>query len=121
MYVEDDLGPRLSVHMVLRKTEYEFETAENGGDGLKKIQETTVPYDLIITGIAMPVMCGDEMISIIRRKGLTMPILVITGQYERGCKLVREKLVSACIPKPYNLNEIMNTVELLLSESLGTC
>ena len=107
--------------MLLRRTGYVFEMAENGEDGLKKIEETTVPYDLIITGIVMPVMCGDEMVSIICRKGLTMPILVITWQYERCYKLIRQCLVSACIPKPYNLNDILNNVKLLPSDSLGTC
>ncbi len=121
LYVEDDLGPRESVSMILKGDNYEINMAEDGSEGLKKIQESAQPYDLIITGIMMPGMNGDEMVSIIRKADTTTPILVISGNYDRGSELLKEGLVSACFEKPYKLDEVKNMVTLLLSDARGTC
>ncbi len=116
LVVEDDLGPRESLRLILKPI-YDVSTAEDGSEGLQKILESAQPYDLIITGIKMHGMCGDEMISIIRETDTETPILVITGGcYERGCELVKEGLVSACLEKPYSLSEIESMVKQLLGD-----
>jgi two-component system response regulator PilR (NtrC family) len=121
LVVEDDLGPRESFRMIL-KPFYNVSTAEDGSEGLQKIKEAAQPYDLIITGIKMHGMNGDEMVSLFRETDTETPILVITGGcYERGCQLVKEGLVSACFDKPYNLDEVKSMVELLLTDTRGTC
>jgi len=116
LVVDDDLGPRELLRMILTSNGYYVSTAEDGSGGLDEIQKAKVPYDLIITGIAMPGMQGDEMISIIRETDKDIPILVVSGgRYERGCELVKEGMVSACFPKPFNSDELLNKVEQLLS------
>jgi DNA-binding NtrC family response regulator len=121
LVVDDDLGPRESLRLIFKPI-YDVSTAEDGSEGLQKIQESAQPYDLIITGIAMPGMCGDEMVSIIRATDTATPILVISGgRYEKGCELLKEGLVSACFAKPFKLDDVKNMVKLLLSDDLGTC
>ena len=116
LYVEDDFGSRSALPLILKDGEYEIHTAEDGIEGLRKLQESAQPYDLIITGIAMPGMDGDEMVSIIRETNMDTPILVISGgRYERGCELIKQGLVSACLPKPFGLDEVVNIVKLLLN------
>ncbi len=120
LYVEDDLGPRESVSMILKDGNYEINMAVDGSEGLQKIRESAQPYDLIITGIMMPGMNGDEMVTIIRETDKDTPIIVISGNYERGSTLFKEGLVSACFAKPYNLHDVKSMVTLLLSDSRGT-
>ena len=122
LYVDDDENTRCLVKDVLTEGGYSVSTAEDGSDGLDKIQKTRKPYDLIITGIFMGDMNGDEMISIIRKNNIDTPILVISGGgYDRGCELVKESLVSACLPKPFNTNDLLNMVKILISDTLGAC
>ena len=122
LYVDDDENTRCLVKDILTEGGYGISTAEDGSDGLDKLQVTKVPYDLIITGIAMPGMQGDEMISIIRKTDTDIPILVISGgRYERGCELVKEGMVSACFPKPFECIDVLNMVKLLISDDLGSC
>ena len=122
LYVDDDENTRCLVKDILTEGGYGISTAKEGIDGLDKIQKTKEPYDLIITGIAMPGMQGDEMISIIRKTDTDIPILVISGgRYKRGCELVKEGMVSACFPKPFEYIDVLNMVKLLLSDDLGSC
>ena len=122
LYVDDDENTRCLGKDILTEGGYSVITAEDGSDGLDKLQVTKEPYDLIITGIAMPGMQGDEMISIIRKTDTDIPILVISGgRYKRGCELVKEGMVSACFPKPFEYIDVFNMVKLLLSDDLGGC
>ena len=122
LYVEDDLETQCILPLILKDINYKITMAEDGSEGLQKIQESAEHYDLIITGIMMPGMCGDEMVSIIRATDTETPILIISGgHYEKGCELLKEGLVSACFAKPFKLDEVKNMVKLLLSDDWGTC
>ena len=119
--VDDDVGPRESLRMILTSNGYYVSTAEDASGALQKLQEAVTPYDLIITGIIMPGMRGDEMISKICRDNMDIPIIVVSGNHKKGCELVKEGLVSAFFPKPYTVTDLLNTVKILISDTLGTC
>ena len=40
--IDDDFGFREAVKLILTKAGYELETAENGEEGLRKIEETRI-------------------------------------------------------------------------------
>ena len=118
LYVEDDRRTRELLHYLLTEEGYDLEMGEEGSEGLEKIEETRVPFDLIITGIAMPGMSGDDMVYFIRKWNKTVPILVISGgRYSRGCELVEAGLAQNCLPKPFKLDDLIVEVNLLLTGS----
>ncbi len=122
LVVEDDEDTGDLLKTIVEIEGYHVTTAEDGRDALERLQESTTPFDLIITGIAMPGMSGDEMIHIIRKTDKDIPILVISGgRYERGCELVKEGLVIDCMPKPFKVRSLANMINLLISDNMGTC
>lgn len=123
LIVDDELGPRESLRLILGPL-YELDMAEDGIEALNKLKESS--YDLIITDTRMPCMCGDEMISIIRKDiDMNVPIIVFDAGniHEPYHTMLKKGLISACIPKPYSLQEVMSTIEieLLLSNVFRNC
>ncbi len=117
LVVDDELGPRESLKMVLKLTGYtDVDTAEDAIDALKKLKDKT--YDLITTCLRMPGMDGLEMISIIRREiDEKVPIVIISGYISKSVyKFVRQGVVSAMHAKPYSLQAVSTTVKLLIDD-----
>ncbi len=59
----------------------EVETAENGAEALKKIQNRP-DTDLIISDMNMPEMNGMELLRHIQKEGKKLPFIVLTGNKE---------------------------------------
>ena len=122
LYVEDDELARNILVDTLTDAGCSVSTAVEGSEGLVKIQEQEKPFDLIITGIFTTVLSGTDMIEIIRQTDSHTPILVVSGSgYEIGCELVKKGLASSCLSKPYKYNDLVNMVNLFLSDDVGTC
>ncbi|AKM82186.1 TPA: response regulator [Candidatus Berkelbacteria bacterium] len=58
---------------------YEVLTAENGQKGLDCMKENHI--DLILTDFQMPVMTGPEMISALRQAQVSIPIILMSGDF----------------------------------------
>ena len=89
-------------------------TARNGVEGIAKIE--TMPVDLILTDLDMPVMDGYGVISH-RNKGYQqVPLFVMSGNCSPE---VREKLdglgVSECIEKPFFFEQIRSKIARALN------
>ena len=54
-------------------------TAANGLDGLKHIEENEAEIDLVITDLVMPDISGVGVISIVKKKYPSIPVIAITG------------------------------------------
>lgn len=81
LLVEDDATIRVFLRRhLLRMHALSVVEAENGLDGLRNISNP-IP-DLIITDLSMPGMNGVDFITEVRKSGLRMPIIAITGAAE---------------------------------------
>ena len=123
LVVDDDLGAREGIKMVLLKNcNVDVDTAEDSQEALKKLKENK--YDLITTDLRRPGMHGVEFVSIIRKDiDKDIPIIVITGFGSNKSRehLLEGGLVSAYFGKPFSSSEIANTVTLLISDDCGNC
>lgn len=77
LYVEDEESVRTSMYDILCIFFDTIHIAENGIEGLEKLQQHTV--DMVITDIQMPRMNGLEMIENIRRDNPNLPIVITTA------------------------------------------
>ena len=77
LYVEDDKEARISTLKFFKSFFLNVDTALNGEDAWLKFQNNK--YDIVITDINMPEMCGIELISKIREYNPTLPILVLSA------------------------------------------
>lgn len=113
VYAEDNVETREGIARFIRRRVKEVHEANNGQEGL----ELTRQYhpDAVLTDLEMPVMNGMEMIKKIREEfGPDTPIIVTTG-YSDEEHYTDE--ANAFLYKPIQLDEILETMEKLLSKS----
>lgn len=117
LVIDDDYPIRVSLRSLLEQMGHVVREASNGSSGMKFCSSES--FDLVITDIYMPVLNGLETIALLRRWGLTMPILAMseseTRQSQDVLKLAIEKGANMTLLKPYTQDEIRTAVNVLLS------
>lgn len=115
LLVDDETGFAELLRDLLRMDNYEVEVANDGVEGVEKIQ--TFKPDVIISDIVMPRMSGFEMFKKLKSSTETasIPFLFITGfQDERVLAEARKIGVFGILQKPIDLEQIENRVSALL-------
>jgi DNA-binding NtrC family response regulator len=97
-------------------TKYEVLTAANGLDGLKYIEEKETEIDLVITDLVMPDISGVGVISIVKKKYPTIPVIAITGWGEHPEALATEADADLVLEKPFELAELDKSVADLIAK-----
>lgn len=78
LIVDDDIFVREMLSSILEASGYTIVTAENGLEALEMcIADPTI--DLIVSDVNMPEMDGIQLIKEIRKQGLDVPIIMVTG------------------------------------------
>jgi signal transduction histidine kinase len=109
LVVDDDLGPRESMRMILKPLHNVF-TAEDGEAALRMIQEKDI--DLVTLDIKMPGMSGIDVLKEIKKINPNIEVIIVTGY--GTLKTATEAMrfgVNNYITKPYNLNEITSLID----------
>jgi DNA-binding NtrC family response regulator len=94
---------------------YEITTANNGLDGLKAIDQIGNGIDLVITDLVMPELSGVVLISIVKKKYPTTPVIAMTGWGDHPAALAREANADRLLLKPFGLESLEGCVTELLS------
>lgn len=104
----------LCASMALEDAGYTVVLALNGEAGL----EEAIAYapDLILTDYMMPWMDGLSMISALREKGSTTPIILATAIPEASLGTNSHPLYDAYLGKPYHDEALVAAVRRLLRE-----
>lgn len=109
LVVDDDKDIRETIREVLEAEGYSVATAENGAAALEQLRR--VHPQLILLDLTMPVMDGisfreeqmnDDSLAAI-------PTIVMSARTHPG-KDAGPLLVRACLPKPLDLDELLNLV-----------
>jgi CheY-like chemotaxis protein len=86
LLVDDDPQVRDLLTMRLARAHFEVQQAEDGIDALVKLRHK-LPA-VIITDLSMPGMSGIELISVVRRRFPSIPVIALTGGFP--CELPAE-------------------------------
>jgi DNA-binding response OmpR family regulator len=97
---------------------YEVSTAYNGLDGIKEFDKSDGCLDLVITDLVMPEISGVGVISVIKMKSPTMPVIALTGWGEYPGALARNAKADLVLNKPFELEDLDRHVEELLARKL---
>jgi CheY-like chemotaxis protein len=81
LIVEDEPRLREVAKLVLESQGYEVHTAEDGFEALIALKRS-LP-DIIISDLSMPNMNGFELLSVVRRRFPTIPVIVISGKFSQ--------------------------------------
>ena len=77
LVLEDDRELAEQIATMLRNENFAVDVVHDGEEGLEYGQDT--PYDAVILDPGLPTMDGFSVLRRWREKGLTMPVIVLTG------------------------------------------
>jgi DNA-binding response OmpR family regulator len=113
LLVEDDMGLSRMVRDWLTFEHHLVETADNGRDGLDKLQ--FYQYDLVILDWELPEMTGIEICKEFRSRGGTTPVLMLTGKGTIGDKESGyDAGADDYLTKPFHMKELSLRLKALL-------
>jgi putative two-component system response regulator len=112
LIVDDELGPRESLGMIL-KPSFNVFSSEDGKQALQIIKNTNV--DIVTLDLKMPVMSGEEVLKRIKAYDPTIEVVIITGYGTLKSAVEAIKYnVFDYILKPFNVSDILATVKRCL-------
>ncbi|MEA5123100.1 response regulator [Xanthomonas floridensis] len=117
LLVDDTDVVRMMVSEVLTDAGYLVLEAEDANGALTHLR-TEVPIDLVVSDVGLPGMNGRDMADLARVLRPGLPILFITGYAENA--ITRQEFLAdgmALLPKPFSLNDLLNTVGQMLDSS----
>lgn len=115
LIIDDDEGLTEPLQLAIEAEGYEVLTAHDGNEGLMKI-ERDAP-DLVLLDLVMPRRSGFAVLdSIINNKQRAPKIVMVTGNSEpKYRELALDRGVDRFIPKPYHIEDLVQTVNELLT------
>ena len=119
LIIDDDLDTLRLVGLMLQKQGYEIAAANNGEQGLRKVEEEDP--DLILLDVMMPDMDGYEVARRLRLNSQTasIPILMFTAKAQLDDKVTGfEAGVDDYLTKPTHPTELHAHVKALLARSV---
>ncbi len=110
MLVEDDDDVREIVRELLEEAGFRVTWAANGSDALEQLRIGPAPR-VILLDLRMPVMDGLEFRTAQRQDPALAPIPVVVLSANDGVdRKVREMQVDGYLPKPFEMAELIETV-----------
>jgi PAS domain S-box-containing protein len=108
LIVDDQLGPRESLRVVLQRA-YDVQTAEGGRAALQQI--TAFRPDLVITDIKMPEMDGLELLRRIKRVDPSIEVVLITAYASvETVKMALSYGAFEYLIKPFSIQDLESVV-----------
>lgn len=118
LVVEDDTKVARFLTRVLVEEGYAADSCARGGDALT--QAATGLYDLIILDWMLPDLDGLSVCRELRRKGISVPVLMLTARGETGEKvLALDAGADDFVVKPFEVEELVARVRALLRRAYG--
>lgn len=118
LVIEDDQSVLSMIVKHLTHAGYSIITANDGMEGLKKIQFEE--YDLVITDIVMPFVSGTGVVTSLKETKPHIPVIAITGYGPEPEAVAMEKKADMVLSKPIKMSALKKHVSKLLSTSKET-
>lgn len=119
LVIDDDIAIRVLLHAVLTRMKLEVDLAEDGQDGLARLNEGQ--YDLILLDLMMPRMNGYEFLDAVSKKATVRPhIIVFTAAGKRGVDKIPPDKICTSILKPFDLDTFVELIGRCLLATDGS-
>ena len=108
MLVEDQAEMRATVGQMLRRVGYDVLEACSGEQGIEQFESNREDVAAVLTDAVMPGIDGLEMAAALRRGGCDVPIVLMSGYFERQRSGASEpdSGIDAFLPKPVGLKDL---------------
>jgi DNA-binding NtrC family response regulator len=120
LLVDDDAGVLDTRGAILRHAGLEVETAACGRRALVALDRD--PCDLLLLDLKLPDMTGLDVLAEARRRGSTVPVVILTGHpsFDTAVEAMRLGAVDYLL-KPVFEDPLMASVERALGGPNGRC
>jgi CheY-like chemotaxis protein len=120
LVIEDNRDLRELMQVILQHAGYDVELAADGQIGMQA--QRARPADVVVTDIFMPNQDGIETIAQFRQEYPDLKVIVMSGDGKlsnRSAHLTtaRELGVRALLPKPFDEDELLDTIRGALAPS----
>lgn len=113
LVVEDEHKIAEALKMGLEAEEYQVTIALSGEDGFYCL--TTEHYDLVLLDLMLPGRDGLEILQAIRKKGIVIPVLLLTGRDTVEDRVLGlDSGADDYLVKPFAFPELLARIRLLL-------
>jgi len=110
LVVDDQPSTQEILSINLDKLGYAVELANNGEEALEKVQKSNPA--IILTDLQMPVMGGYETAVCLRERGITTPIIAVTGRsYDDEYNRCLKAGINDMLVKPFKRADIDNIIK----------
>lgn len=115
LVVDDEEALRSVLSNELINEGYDVRTASDGDDAMTEIDKT--PFDLVLLDIKMPRVSGFEVLKHIREHAGGTKVVMLTGFADLKNAIESKKLgADDFVSKPYDLVDLLTTIERVLNE-----
>jgi len=110
LIIDDEANMRHMLSTVLKKADYQVETAADGAEGLEMIQKS--PYDFILCDIKMPKMGGMDFLKLSRDRidAATVIMMSAYGSIDTAIEAMKSGAYDY-ISKPFKTDEVYLTLK----------
>ena len=116
LVVDDEEALRTVLSSELSGEGYHVETASDGDEAIATIQKNSV-FDLVLLDIKMPRVDGFEVLKFIKQTTPQIKVIMLTAFADLKNAIESKKLgAEDFISKPYDLVDLLTTIERVLSE-----
>jgi len=112
LVIEDDQDVLSMLVKHLAHMGYEVITARDGMEGLKKLNLER--FDLVITDIVMPYVSGLGLVTTLKEKKPSIPVIAITGYGKEPETAALEKKADLVLAKPIRMSVLGEEIHRLL-------
>ncbi|KAI3985469.1 hypothetical protein MKX01_033783 [Papaver californicum] len=107
LVVDDSTSCRLITSLLLKKYDYQVTGVSGGFEALKILREKPGYFDLVVSDVHMPEMCGLQLLQCIMKEFPTLPVFLISGDNDR--EMVRRGIESGAtfyLTKPLKNSDV---------------
>lgn len=113
LIVDDEIGIRDAISFCLLANGYNVILAGDGAAALSEIERCDGlgnDLEMIILDLDMPVMSGIEFLEHAKRRGISKPILLMSGSGRVLEETAEDPLVAQILPKPFSESALLEKV-----------
>ena len=115
LVVDDEEALRTVLSGELVSEGYQVDTASDGDEAITIVQNK--PFDLVFLDIKMPRVDGFEVLKFIKKTSPAIKVIMLTAFADLKNAIESKKLgAEDFISKPYDLVDLLTTIERVLSE-----
>lgn len=115
LVVDDEEALRTVLSSELASEGYQVESAGDGDEAISIIEKKQ--YDLVLLDIKMPKVDGFEVLKFIKKSFPAIKVIMLTAFADLKNAIESKKLgAEDFISKPYDLVDLLTTIERVLSE-----